>query len=179
VIRLGRSSTIFVRQHLASALCSDPLLVAKYHPPQLQAVHGLESRFPQLAWLRSFIERQCGDQEGAVCLTAAAESLFVSIARLADIPDIPTQVRTIWEWASNVDDSFLDMCSARDPVALVIFAHFAVLMSLGRDTWYYFQSWPAVLLGQIRELLGDELKDTIRWPEDIIFRGGLVLPPGS
>ena len=173
-IRLGRCSTMFVRQHLASVVCSDPFLVAKYHPRRLEAVQGLESTFPQLAWLQLFIEGQCGGRERAVCLHAA-KSLFVSIACLVNNPDDPTQIRAIWGWASNVDSAFLDMCSAQNAVALVIFAHFAALISLGRGNWY-LQSWPAVLLGQIRALLKDGLEDTIRWPEQVVFGKRLVLP---
>jgi hypothetical protein len=173
-IRLGRSSNVFVQQHLASVR-SDAFLVAKYNPHPLGAVQGLESRFPQLAWLRGFIQRQCRGRASAVCLEAA-ESLFVGIAGLGESPDDPIKImRTMWGWASNVDGAFLDMCSAHDPVALVIFAHFAVLMNLARGDWY-MQKWPAALLGQIRTLLTkDGLEDTIRWPEEVVFKGKLVL----
>ncbi|RYP46286.1 hypothetical protein DL768_007478 [Monosporascus sp. mg162] len=173
-IRLGRCSSVFVQQHLGPVVSSDPLLVAKYHPRRLEAIQGLESRFPQLGWLRGFIERHCGGQERAVCLHAA-ESLFVGIALLVDNPDDPRQIRAIWGWASNVDSAFLDMCSAQNTVALVILAHFAVLMSLNRGIWY-LQSWPAVLLRHIRGLLNDGLENSIRWPEEVIFENRLVFP---
>ncbi|KAH9210379.1 hypothetical protein DL95DRAFT_308129 [Leptodontidium sp. 2 PMI_412] len=163
-IRLGRCSTVFVQQHLASVVCSIPSLVAKYQPCPLESIKGLEKTFPQLASLRSFIERQCVGQERVVCLHAA-ESLFASIARLVENP---TQTREIWKWANDIDSAFLDMCSDQNTVALVIFAHFAALTSLGRGNWY-LRSWPAVLLGQIRGLLKDGLKDTIRWPEQVVF----------
>ncbi|KAH6708945.1 hypothetical protein BKA61DRAFT_659690 [Leptodontidium sp. MPI-SDFR-AT-0119] len=109
-------------------------------------------------------ERQCVGQERVVCLHAA-ESLFASIARLVENP---TQTREIWKWANDIDSAFLDMCSDQNTVALVIFAHFAALTSLGRGNWY-LRSWPAVLLGQIRGLLKDGLEDTIRWPEQVVF----------
>ncbi|RYP66002.1 hypothetical protein DL769_006159 [Monosporascus sp. CRB-8-3] len=176
-IRLGRCSSVFVQQHLRSSVTSEPLLVAKYGPGPLEAIQGLEARFPQLAWLRGFIERQCEGRERAACLQAA-ESLFTGISLLVDNPDDPRQVAAIWRWASNVDSAFLDMCSAQNTVALVIFAHFAALMSLNRGIWY-LQSWPAVLLGQIRSLLKDGLEDTIRWPEEVIFRNKLALPLAS
>ncbi|GFF24599.1 hypothetical protein IFM61606_09187 [Aspergillus udagawae] len=177
VIRFGRCSAVFAQQHLASVVCSDPFLMAKYHPQRLEAIQGLESKCPQLAQLRVFIDRQCRDQDRAVCLDAA-DSLFISIARLMGNPDDQTQVRAIWGWASNVDSAFLDMCSARNKVALVIFAHFAALMSLGRGYWY-LQSWPSVLLGQIRGLLTDGLEDTLRWPEEVVFGNRPLVPPAA
>ncbi|KAK2923206.1 hypothetical protein FoTM2_016728, partial [Fusarium oxysporum f. sp. vasinfectum] len=152
-IRLGRCSTTFVQQHLASVVSSDPFLVAKYHPPRLEVIQGLESRFPQVAWLRDFIERQCRDQDRAVCLHAT-ESLFLNIAYAMDNPHDPRQTRAIWGWANNVDSAFLDMCSAQNTVALIIFAHFAGLMSLGGNNWY-LRGWPEVVLGHIRSLLKD------------------------
>ena len=173
-IRLGRCSTVLARQHLSSAVGSDPHLVAKYQPRRIEAVEGLEERFPQLARLREFTERQCAGRERAVCLDAA-DSLFVGISRLVDNPDDPTQMQAIWGWASNVDQAFLDMCSAQNTAALVVFAHFAVLMSLGKGNWY-IQGWPVVLLGQIRGLLGDGSDDAIRWPGDVVFGNAPVLP---
>ncbi|RTE68639.1 hypothetical protein BHE90_016982 [Fusarium euwallaceae] len=112
-IRLGRSSTTFVQQHLAPVVSSDPFLVVKYHPLKLEAIQGLESRFPQLVWLRDLIEHQCIGRDRTVCLDAV-ESLFLSIAYAVDNPHNPSQNRAIWGWASNVDSAFLDMCSAQN-----------------------------------------------------------------
>ena len=172
-IWLGRSSTVFVQQHLASAVSSDPCVVGKYRLRPLEAINGLESTFPQLASLEQFIKDRCGGQERAMCLHAA-RSVFVSIAHLSNNPDEPTQMRAIWGWASTVDSAFLDMCAARNTVALVIFAHFAALISLGRGNWY-LQNWPAVLLEHIRGILTDGLDDTIRWPEQVVFGNRLTL----
>ncbi|KAH1946286.1 hypothetical protein KXV69_005876 [Aspergillus fumigatus] len=171
-IRLGRSSTSLVQQHLASVTISDPFLVGKFYPCKLAPIQGLESAFPQLVSLRALIQRQCMDQERAVCLHAA-ESLFVSIAHIVGDPGNPAQIRAIWGWASHVDSAFLDMCSAHHTAAIVIFARFAVLMHLGGDNWY-LQRWPAVLLRQIRGLLKDDMEDPIRWPEEVVFGKTLV-----
>ncbi|KAH1389998.1 hypothetical protein KXX10_008667 [Aspergillus fumigatus] len=171
-IRLGRSSTSLVQQHLASVTISDPFLVGKFYPCKLAPIQGLESAFPQLVSLRALIQRQCMDQERVVCLHAA-ESLFVSIAHIVGDPGNPAQIRAIWGWASHVDSAFLDMCSAHHTAAIVIFARFAVLMHLGGDNWY-LQRWPAVLLRQIRGLLKDDMEDPIRWPEEVVFGKTLV-----
>ncbi|WKT54479.1 hypothetical protein QSH57_005063 [Fusarium oxysporum f. sp. vasinfectum] len=117
-IRIGRCATVFAQQHLGPVISSDPSFVVKYHPRRLEAIQGLESRFPQLAWLRGFIERQCGDQERAVCLHAT-ESLFASIALAVDSLDDSRQIQAIWGWASTIDSTFLDMCSAQNTRYLV------------------------------------------------------------
>ncbi|KAJ0418804.1 hypothetical protein BJY00DRAFT_324732 [Aspergillus carlsbadensis] len=176
-IQFGRCSRTLVQRHLASVSCSDPFLMAKYNPCNLEAIQGLELRFSQLAWLQGFIKRHCEGQEKMVCLHAA-ESLFLSLALLVDNPDDATQLRAIWGWASKVDSAFLDMCSARNQVALVIFAHFAAVMTLGRGNWY-LQGWPTVLLRQIRCFLKDDWEDAIRWPEEVVFGNQPILPPAT
>lgn len=172
-IRLGRCSATFAQQHLAPIVSSDPSLVAKYNPLQLEAYQGLESGFPQLVCLQDLIERQCRGQNRTVCLHAAG-LLFLSIAYAVDNPHAPSQNRAIWAWATNVDSAFLDMCSAQNTVALVIFAHFAGLMSLVKSNWY-LRGWPEVILGHIRSILKDGLEDAIRWPEENVFGNRMLI----
>ncbi|KUL86831.1 hypothetical protein ZTR_04801 [Talaromyces verruculosus] len=172
-IRLGRCSAVFVQQHLVSAVSANQSFVEKYRTHPLEAIQGLES-FPQLMSLQRFIESQCEGYERSACL-GAAESLFTSIASLVNNPDPSAQTRAIWGWASHVNSAYLDMCFAQHTVALVIFAHFAALLSLSRGSWYLL-SWPPLLLRHIRSLLKDGLEEIIRWPEEIVFGNRLALP---
>lgn len=172
-IRLGRCSAVFVQQHLASTISSNQSFVGKYRTRPLQAVQGLESTFPQLVSLQRFIESKCEGWERSVCLRAA-ESLSASFAHLVNNPDGSAQTRAIWGWASHVDSAYLDLCFTQNTVALVIFAHFAALLSLSRGSWY-LRSWPPLLLRHIRSLLKDGLEETIRWPEETVFGNRLAL----
>ena len=172
-IRLGRSSAVFVQQHLASAVSSNQAFVGKYGTGPLKAVQGLEFAFPQLVSLQRFIESQCEGWERSVCLRAA-ELLSASFACLVKNPDGSAQTRATWGWASHVDSAYLDLCFAQNTVALVIFAHFAALLSLSRGSWY-LRSWPPLLLRHIRSLLKDGLEESIRWPEETVFGKRLTL----
>ncbi|KAH9210374.1 hypothetical protein DL95DRAFT_371020 [Leptodontidium sp. 2 PMI_412] len=165
-IQLGKCTAAFVQQHLGFLLCSDPFMVSKFSHNRVELIQGLESRFPQLALLRSLIERLCQGEQRRVCLQAV-NLLFTYIATLTDNPGNIQHTTLIYGWPNVVDGLFLDMCSARHAMALVILAHYAVLMNLNQDLWF-FQGWPPVLLSYIWELLKDEWEDMLRWPMEMI-----------
>jgi hypothetical protein len=82
-----------------------------------------------------------------------------------------TQTQVIFACATGVDTVFWDLCETRHPVALVILAHFAVLMSLSRGVWFT-QCWPQLLVKDIREKL-DGCGDVMRWPVDMVLLNGV------
>jgi hypothetical protein len=67
-----------------------------------------------------------------------------------------------------VNSMFLDMCSAQHPIALIILAHYAALLSLSQGLWF-LRRWPSVLLGRIRERLKD-WEAFLQWPMEMISR---------
>ena len=165
-MKLGRSATAFVRNKLASQPWSDSMVVSKFSPISHETVENLELQFPQLSQLQDLVERHCETQQKQACLHAI-ETLFTSIAFLTDNAGDPQQMRLIWGWGNEVDAVFLDMCSARHPVALVILAHYGVLMNLKVGLWH-LRSWPAALLKHIDTILDEEWREELRWPAQMI-----------
>lgn len=165
-IKLGRSTTTFVQNNLVSQPWADPMVVSKFSPIQREPANDLEQRFPQLALLRDLVERHCEGQQKQACLHAI-ETLFASIAVLMDNPGDSRQMKLIWGWGNEVDSVFLDMCSAPNAVALVILAHYGVLISLNAGLWH-FRSWPAALLKHIESLLDEEWHEGLSWPAQMI-----------
>jgi hypothetical protein len=72
------------------------------------------------------------DQHHRVVCLYAARLAFSYMAVFLDSIQGETQTQVIFAWATGVDTVFWDLCETRHPVALVILAHFAVLMSLSR-----------------------------------------------
>lgn len=165
-IRLGRSATTFVQDKLATPPWSDSMVVKKFSPLQHKPVAGLPSRFPQISSLRNLVESHCENQQKQACLQAI-ETLFTSIAFLMDNPGDTQQMRLIWGWGNSVDPLFLDLCSARHPVALVVLAHYGVLMSLNAGLWH-LRSWPAALLEHIETILNEDWRERLNWPAQMI-----------
>lgn len=62
-----------------------------------------------------------------------------------------------------MDDQFIEMLNQRSPLALVVFAHFAVLLKYLGSCWW-MQGWPTHLLQEIWEHLDQEHRVWIRWP---------------
>lgn len=165
-VKLGRSTTAFVQSKLASQPWADPMVISKFSPTVREPVDNLEMRFPQLAVLQDLVERHCESEQKQACLHAV-ETLFASIAFLMDNAGDPRQMKFIWGWGNEVDAVFLDMCSARQPVALVIMAHYGVLMSLNTGLWH-LRSWPATLLKHIETLVGEEWHEGLSWAAQVI-----------
>ncbi|RAH49597.1 uncharacterized protein BO95DRAFT_405844 [Aspergillus brunneoviolaceus CBS 621.78] len=168
---LGRRTTAFVQQHLRAVAFSDPFMAAKYSSNDRQIGRcDLEAQFPQLRILRDAIRG--GFDEGeqrAICLDAV-ERIFACMRILVDDSrDNGPCIMVIFTWVNEVDRRFLDLCVARQPVALVILAHFAALMSLNNGFWL-LQHWPGVLLEYIQELLKDWGGHLLQWPREVIFR---------
>lgn len=176
-VKLGRSTTVFVRNNLVSSPWTDPMVASKFSPIQHEPVDDLEQRFPQLALLQGLVERHCESQQRQACLHAI-ETLFTSIAFLMDKPrDSQQQMRLIWGWGNEVDSVYLDMCSARHPVALVILAHYGVLMRLNTGLWH-LRSWPAALLKHIESLLYEEWHEGLGWPAQVLSATD-ISPPST
>ncbi|KAM5343611.1 hypothetical protein ACJ41O_012148 [Fusarium nematophilum] len=170
--QFGRSTTAFVRQNLSSLVHSDAWVLAKFSCAERGDLHGLEARFPQLRELRACIGRHCQGVQQSACLHAV-ETLFHGIRELLDRPGNSGQVKIISGWGVGVHGGFLDMCTERHPVALVILAHFAVLMSLAKGLWH-LRDWPSVLLEHIRGRLGKEWEDIFEWPRGMIFAPAIL-----
>lgn len=159
-LQFNRSTTLFVRQNFSPLIISESYLI-KPGGNQREALQDLETRFPQVAPLRECIERLCEGGQRTACLHAV-EELFSRLAKLLDNPEDPASAKVTWGWGIEVEQIFLDMCWARHAVALVILAHFTVLLAFVKRIWC-MRIWPGVLLGHIKQVLGDEWEDPLKW----------------
>ncbi|KAI3390651.1 hypothetical protein diail_8988, partial [Diaporthe ilicicola] len=166
-IRLGRSTTAFICNQLAPQLGVDPTVSSGFAPHKRGMAEGLELRFPQLALLQGLVERHCEGQQKTACMHAI-ETVFNNIDFLVDNRGGPQTIRVIWGWGNEVDSVFLDMCSARHEVALVILAHYAALISLSTGLWH-LRNWPPAILRHVTVLLNENWEEVLRWPTEMIF----------
>jgi hypothetical protein len=66
-------------------------------------------------------------------------------------------------WLFRMSDEFLDRLQQRDPLLLIIYAHFVVLM-LDMEKFWYMKGWTHHVMSGIFEALPIEDKAWIRWP---------------
>ncbi|KAL7783450.1 hypothetical protein V8C37DRAFT_397117 [Trichoderma ceciliae] len=77
---------------------------------------------------------------------------------------------TIYAWLYKMNHSFIELLVQRDSLALVIFAHFCVLVKFLGGCWW-MNGWSTHLLQEIWDLLDEEHRLWIRWPiEEIGWR---------
>lgn len=69
----------------------------------------------------------------------------------------------IYSWLYKMDHQFIEMLNQRSPLALVVFAHFVVLLKYLGSCWW-MQGWSTHLLQEIWSLLDEEHRMWIRWP---------------
>ncbi|KAH8672246.1 hypothetical protein BGZ61DRAFT_497445 [Ilyonectria robusta] len=175
-LRFSRCTSVFVQQNFPPLVVSESWLLTKFDANYQYTRQDLEIRYPQLASLRACIEHRCVGEQKAACLHAV-NTLFRRIATLSDNPEDPEPGKVIWGWGLEVYQIFLDLCSARHPVALVILAYFTVLMTFYKEHWC-MGAWPGGLLGYIMGVLGDEWGDALKWPSGLVFESETSAPKG-
>ncbi|KAL3454109.1 hypothetical protein BJX65DRAFT_262821 [Aspergillus insuetus] len=66
-------------------------------------------------------------------------------------------------WPNFVDDEFLGLLTARNPMALVIFAHYAVILDQSRSLWWC-ANWGVRIVSAVASCLPDKFMPSIAFP---------------
>ncbi|KZL78059.1 C6 zinc finger domain-containing protein [Colletotrichum tofieldiae] len=173
--RFARCTRALVQQKFSPLITSDPWLLVNFGSSHPEIAQDLEVSFPQLALLQGYIEHRCNGRQKAACLHAV-KLLFHKISMLSRDPENPGHIMQVWSWGLEVQETFLDMCLEQHAVALIILAHFPVLMSLKKGHWCTL-NWPGVLFEHIVRVLGDGWENALKWPRDVTH--GSVINPLS
>jgi hypothetical protein len=73
----------------------------------------------------------------------------------------------IMAWPNEVDEEFMRCLERKDQIALIILAHYAVLMSLRPKLWW-LQEWSQLLVHQIASILCVDYQLYLDWPRHMI-----------
>jgi len=76
----------------------------------------------------------------------------------------------IWVWPINLSSEFTDLLSMRKPEALIILAHYAVLLHRRRRVWLV-GNVGRILIQEISKFLGTFWKTWLDWPNEVIVQG--------
>lgn len=75
----------------------------------------------------------------------------------------PALTSSVYYWLYCMENDFLDLIVQRRPLALVVFAHFVVLLRVLSGCWW-MQGWTTHLMQEIWELLDEDHRLWICWP---------------
>jgi Orsellinic acid/F9775 biosynthesis cluster protein D/Fungal specific transcription factor domain len=90
-----------------------------------------------------------------------------SKARAAQLRNSYTMWIAIHTWPVQVPEGYLDLLKERDPAALVVLAHYCILLRPLEDNWY-MHGYTSRLLSRIYTQLDEEWYTWLQWPLEII-----------
>ncbi|KAJ6119861.1 hypothetical protein N7523_004141 [Penicillium sp. IBT 18751x] len=74
----------------------------------------------------------------------------------------PTSLTVVGGWAIRAPPEFLEGLKNREPLSLVILAHFCVILHITRENWC-IGSWGRLILGEIVQVLEADWHRHIKW----------------
>ncbi len=167
-IMLRGSSTI-VQSHY------DELYNGKYgdmlRPEYFSKTHNKMPPELETAWSNLEVQVRLGDKDrsdDAGC-SLAFERLKICFLTMELLPEDgtifvnPRDRGVMWNWLATVDIEFISLLVENDPVALVLLAHYAVLLHALNEIWWC-RGWGRALIGSISSLIGNDWEESLRWP---------------
>jgi hypothetical protein len=80
----------------------------------------------------------------------------------------PTSMTLAAGWAIRATPDFLEYLQRREPLALVVLAHYCVFLHMAHDNWF-IGSWGSCILKEIELALNKDWQVHIRWPLREVF----------
>ncbi|MCJ1458068.1 hypothetical protein MMC28_008439 [Mycoblastus sanguinarius] len=142
-----------------------PLLNHKYFSPRRPLSADAKLAFEGLV---EWNERETQDLRAQTTYSSA----IYDLRRAFETYDVILKERSlVLVWATVVSDSYVMELKTRQPLAMVILAHFAVLLHSVSDRWW-FEGKGSRLIEAISQLLPSKWQPAIQWPKDAIQKKG-------
>jgi hypothetical protein len=123
---------------------------------------------PEILALKELTGCLLNAQDRETCLTEI-DQLHTASVRLRHLSIRSDEYSLILGWAAQLQEHFMNLVSAHNPIACVIVAHFTALLAQSRPVWWV-GNWPLWLLTACEQLLAatPELLKWLDWPRRII-----------
>ncbi|OBT79995.1 hypothetical protein VF21_01163 [Pseudogymnoascus sp. 05NY08] len=76
----------------------------------------------------------------------------------------------VFSWPIAVSQEYIAFLRSHQQMALVILAHYAVILNEIRDTWWVM-GWGSKLIQELDQVVEDEWKSLLVWPTEMIVKG--------
>lgn len=139
-------------------------LLAFRRPTELRSIsQDVRDKFSLVSQLNADLERTgFAVDEQAACEDAISE-LFALFEQIYSGLDTVT----VFRWPVVVKPLYISLTRDRRPMALVILAHYCILLHMLDDRWW-LRGWTRQLLHSIYSLLDASWRESIRWPIEAI-----------
>lgn len=140
---------------------------------------GKDDTIPEILALKELTGYLSNVQDRDACLSEI-DQLHTTSVRLRHASALSDEYSLILGWAAQLQENFLNLISAHNPVACIILAHFAALLAQSRPVWWV-GNWPQWLLTACEQLLTatPELLKWIDWPRRTLNTRTRVLCPSQ
>ncbi|KAI4181892.1 MAG: hypothetical protein L6R41_006344 [Letrouitia leprolyta] len=130
-----------------------------------------ETRLPkpadhQLRQLAELCETAVGGEEAVEAYGEAVKALRKCFAKIFTRSSVECEIGTAFTWPVEVPDKFVQLLQARRPEALVILAHYCVVLH-HLDNYWWLTGWSAQLLENIHHELTEPWREWIQWPSSL------------
>lgn len=145
-------------------------LLDELHYAENHAAHSIPDAERITELFRICSLRPQEDREVSTAYTLAIHSLLSTFVQASTLRKRGEgTVLTSFVWPVNLPPKFLDLLSEKRPEAMVILAHYCVLIYWGeiQDTWFLV-GWARYMLDTIKELTPEEWHEHLSWPDGII-----------
>lgn len=136
--------------------------------------HALETRLPkavdsQLNSLVELCQRSSEGDDAVAAYTFAAQALRNCYAKIFTRASVECEIATAFTWPVAVPEEFIRLLNMRKPEALVILAHYCVVLHHLDDYWW-LRGWATHLVHNIYSEIDEPWQGWIQWPSDVIDR---------
>lgn len=131
-------------------------------------LRGKNDSTPEILALQELTGYLLNSQDRDTC-AAEIKELHKTSIRLRHISARSDEYSLILGWAAQLQEHFMHLVSAHNPVACTVLAYFAALLGQARPVWWV-GNWPQWLLTACEQLLAatPELLKWLEWPRRIL-----------
>ncbi|CAK1359312.1 hypothetical protein CB0940_05541 [Cercospora beticola] len=150
-----------------AAISKDSKSIANIPPAMLQRLDQLPERVamvsdPAHTWDMDNAEACCSACTALIAAYARAYSVNQCSASLAVGSSDKDAIRAIWSgfeaWTRTVSDRYINMLEQNSGPALIVLAHFCVLVKRFEERYWYIKGMPDRIIGLIEDMLEDRYK---------------------
>ncbi|EMD59782.1 hypothetical protein COCSADRAFT_40941 [Bipolaris sorokiniana ND90Pr] len=163
-IRATSSNVQFLRSDRTNASAANGILPPL---PALEVPEEYEKQLDSLMELVKSISKDTPSYRDDVEAVNILREMYDNRYRSGD-----SEYHVSFGWLYRVTDDFLERLQQRDPIPMIIYAYFVVLVRILEQFWY-MQGWTHHIMSGIWDLLPREHRAWLEWP---IKRIGWVKP---
>ena len=132
----------------------------------------------QLDHLETMCEQASGGEEVVQMYKAAVGALRDCFVRMNNRSAYECEVSIAFLWPVMIPQDFVDRLHREEPVALIILAHYCVILH-HLDSYWWMNGWAMYIVQKIDRELDDDMRYWLQWPIRVVAVSEKTLTNGA